>query len=123
VANNLAMLLVTYRTDAASLNRAHELTSAFASSTDANLLDTSGWVSFKRAEYVQALPLLERAAQGAPDSKEIHYHLGLVELHSGLTDRARNDLRMALTGPSRFPWSDAARAALATIKNPAGQSG
>jgi tetratricopeptide (TPR) repeat protein len=123
VANNLAMMLVTYRTDAASLNRAHELTSGFAASTDANLLDTSGWVSFKRAEYGQALPLLERAAQGAPDSKEIRYHLGLAELRSGLTDRARTDLQIALAGASRFPWSNEARAALASIKGPAGQSG
>ncbi len=40
--NNLAMLLATYRTDKASLDRAAQLASALASSTDAVYLDTPG---------------------------------------------------------------------------------
>ncbi len=55
-ANNLAMLLVTYRSDAASLTRARDLTAPFASATDGNLLDTFGWVRFKRGEQAEGSP-------------------------------------------------------------------
>ena len=43
-ANNLAMLLVTYRTDKPSLDRARALAERFASSRNPTLIDTWGWV-------------------------------------------------------------------------------
>jgi tetratricopeptide (TPR) repeat protein len=115
-ANNLAMLLVKYKTDRASLDRARDLTAGFASSNDGRLLDTNGWVHFKRSENTEALPILERAAERAPDSKEIRYHLAMAELRAGLTDRARNDLQTALSGTPNFSGSDDARAQLAALK-------
>jgi tetratricopeptide (TPR) repeat protein len=118
VANNLAMMLITYKKDPISLDRARDLTAEFASSSDGSLLDTNGWVHFKRAEYSQALPVLERAAARSPDSMEIHYHLGMAELREGLTDRARSDLQTAVAGPARFSGSDEARSALAALKAP-----
>jgi len=45
-------------------------------STDASLLDTAGWVHFRRREYREAVNLLERAADHSPDSKVIRDHLG-----------------------------------------------
>src|SRR5206468_257542 len=53
-ANNLAMLLVTYKMDQVSLDRARDLTSGFATSGNGALLDTNGWVHFKRREYRDA---------------------------------------------------------------------
>ena len=50
IAVNLAMLLVTYRTDRPSLARAKELTAPFTNSESGSLLDTSGWVRFKLGE-------------------------------------------------------------------------
>jgi Flp pilus assembly protein TadD len=120
VANNLAVLLVTYRKDAASLDRARDLTAGFASSNDGRLLDTSGWVRVKRAEYTQALPVLERAAERAPDSREIRYHLAIAELHAGQTERARSNLETALSGSANFAGADEARSTLAALKNRAG---
>jgi len=117
VANNLAMLLVTYRTDQKSLDRARDLTAGFASSSNGSLLDTAGWVHFKRAEYAQALPELEHAAQERPESAEIRYHLGMAEMRAGLADRARTDLETAVAGSQRFDGSKEARAVLATLKN------
>jgi tetratricopeptide (TPR) repeat protein len=116
LANNLAMLLVTYKKDRASLDRARDLTAGFASSTDGKLLDTNGWVHFKRGEYADALPLLGRAADRAPNSKEIRYHLGMAELHAGQTDRARSDLETAVSGSARFFGADEARTTLASLK-------
>jgi tetratricopeptide (TPR) repeat protein len=119
-ANNLAMLLVSYHSDKASLDRAGALTAGFATAGNGDLLDTAGWVQFKRGEYSQALPVLQRAAQLMPQSHEVHYHLGMAELRSGQADRARADLEAALAGSSRFFGEEDARAALATLKNRAG---
>jgi tetratricopeptide (TPR) repeat protein len=120
VANNLAMLLVTYKQDHPSLDRARDLTAAFASASDANLLDTYGWVRFKRAEYAVAVPALERAVQRAPDSRQIRYHLGMAELRSGQSGRARTDLEAALAGGAKFPGAADAKMTLASL---GGQSG
>jgi tetratricopeptide (TPR) repeat protein len=120
VANNLAMLLVSYRTDRASLDRARDLTTDFASSNNGTLLDTNGWVRFKRGEYTEALPVLDRAADRAPDSKEIRYHLGMAELHAGQTDRARANLETAVSGSAKFFGADEARVTLASLKSSAG---
>jgi tetratricopeptide (TPR) repeat protein len=79
-ANNLAMLLVTHRSDQASLDRARSLTARFDLSTNASFLDTTGWVHFKRREYQDAVSLLERAADHAPDSKVIQSHLQTARL-------------------------------------------
>jgi tetratricopeptide (TPR) repeat protein len=117
VANNLAMLLVTYRSDRVSLDRARELTRGFDSSTEAAFLDTDGWVHFKRAEYADALPPLERAAERAPDSHLIHYHLGMAELQAGRTDRARAELQTAVSGAAKFQGLDEARSALASLSS------
>jgi tetratricopeptide (TPR) repeat protein len=118
-ANDLAMLLVSYRTDQASLDRAQALTAGFANAGNADLLDTAGWVQFKRGEVAQALPVLQRAAALLPQSHEVHYHLGMAELRSGQPIRARTDLESALAGASRFPGEEDARAALASLKGQA----
>jgi tetratricopeptide (TPR) repeat protein len=118
-ANNLAMLLVSYHTDKASLDRAQALTAGFATAGNGDLLDTAGWVQFKRGEYSQALPVLQHAVELLPDSHEIHYHLGMAELRSGQIDRARRDLETALAGSSRFFGEQDARAALASLKSQA----
>ena len=120
IANNLAMLLVTYRTDRASLDRARDLTAGFSSSDDGRLLDTNGWVHFKRGEYAEALPLLERAVDKVPDSRQIRFHFAMAEMHAGQNDRARSDLETALSGAAKFTGSDEARAALASLKGRAG---
>jgi tetratricopeptide (TPR) repeat protein len=74
-ANNVAMLLVTYKNDRASLDRARSLTARFDLSNNPSLLDTTGWVHFKRGEYKDAVTLLERAADRSPDSQVIRHHL------------------------------------------------
>jgi tetratricopeptide (TPR) repeat protein len=115
-ANNLAMLLVTYKSDQPSLDRARDLTSAFVTSDNSMLLDTVGWVRFKRGEYREALPTLERAAERAPDSRVIRFHLAMTQLQLGLRDRARSNLESALNGADSFQGVDEARTALASLK-------
>jgi len=118
--NNLAMLLVNYRTDQLSLDRARDLSAPFAHSKNGALLDTLGWVTFKRGDVPQALAALEKAAAQSPDSKEIRYHLAMVQLKAGQADKARGNLEAALAGGASFAGMDDARLALARIKGRAG---
>ncbi len=110
------MLLVTYKTDRASLDRARALTAGFEGSDNALLLDTLGWVRFKRREYRDAVIVLERAADRAPDSKVIRYHLGMAQLRTGEREHARANLETALSGSGNFTGSQEARSALASLK-------
>ena len=63
--------------------------------------DTLGWVYFKKGEYPLALSLLEQALnlqqkQNAPDSPDIHYHLGLAYEKTQRPALARQHLERAL---------------------------
>jgi tetratricopeptide (TPR) repeat protein len=119
-ANNLAMLLVTYKKDQGSLDRARDLTASFVSTENGSLLDANGWVRYKRGEYDEALRVLQHAARVAPDSRVVRYHLGMVELRQGQREQARSDLEMALSGSISFAGSEDARIVLAGLKHGTG---
>ncbi len=59
---------------------------------------------------------MERAAERAPDSKVIRFHLAMTQLQLGLRDRARTNLESALNGANSFQGADEARTALASLK-------
>lgn len=120
-ASNLALLLVDHRSDPHSLDRARDLTAAFATSSDPVLLDAHGWVLYKRGETAPALVALERAAQAAPHSSMTLYHLAMAELKEGATLKARHNLEAALAGGSNFRGSTDARLVLAAL--PPGRAG
>lgn len=115
--NNLAMLLVTYRTDQASLDRARDLTAGFEHARSSALLDTLAWVRYKRGEAAEALPLLERALASAPQSRVIRYHLALAQLEVGQQEQARQNLEAALEGSPAFTGASEARILLASLKD------
>ena len=114
--NNLAMLLITYKQDQASLDRARDLSAQFATSSVAAYLDTHGWVRFKRGEFTQALPVLERAVEESPDSRIVRFHLGMALYKAGQRDQAISNLEKALAGDEKFRGADEARSVLATLK-------
>jgi tetratricopeptide (TPR) repeat protein len=119
-ANNLALLLATYRSDRQSLDQARQLTAPFASSNDGTLLDTSGWVLFKSGDLHQALPVLQRAVAKDPASGLVRYHVAMAELQAGQRARAQADLKAALAGSPSFPGASDARTALASLQHGAG---
>lgn len=75
VANNLASLLVTYRDDAASLDRAWAIARRLRDTEVPAFQDTYGWLAFRRGEPETALPYLEAAATGLPQDPIVQYHL------------------------------------------------
>jgi predicted Zn-dependent protease len=114
--NNLAMLLVTYRSDKPSLDRARSLTERFASSRNAAFIDTWGWVLYKRGEYAEALTALQKAVDKAPNAPPLLYHLAMAQLKSGARDLARTNLDRALKSGAAFTGSDEAKETLEDLK-------
>ena len=114
-ANNLAMLLVTYRKDQASLDRAKELSKHFAESGNAGLLDTYGWVLYKRGESSASVPVLSRVVAKLPNQGFARYHLGMALALAGKNAEARENLSQAVNSGQRFAGLDEAKATLDKI--------
>jgi Tfp pilus assembly protein PilF len=106
------MLLVTTRSDAASLDRAAQIAEPFSKSENPAFLDTWGWVQYKRGRYAEAVAALEAAVARAPDAQEIRYHLGMAQLKAGKSAEARKNLEAAVQGDPTYLGADEARAAL-----------
>jgi tetratricopeptide (TPR) repeat protein len=119
MANNLAILLVTYRKDRASLDRANQLSAAFSNSTNADFLDTYGWVLYKRGDATAAVVALQNALSKMPDSPVSLFHLGMAQALAGQTDAARDSLTRSLKSGKNFTGMDEARATLDKLANQA----
>jgi predicted Zn-dependent protease len=111
-ANNLAMLLATYRSDPASLDRAKELSSRFANSPNPSFLDTYGWVLFKRGDAADSVPVLTRVVEKTPNAAVARFHLGMAQSLAGDAADARDNLSRAVNSGTRFAGLDEAKATL-----------
>jgi tetratricopeptide (TPR) repeat protein len=111
-ANNLAMLLVTYKKDLVSLDRAKALSARFADSPNSAFLDTYGWVLYKRGESAAALIALQSSLAKTPDSPVLLYHLGMAEAVAGQDAAARDNLTRSLQSGKQFSGMDEAKAEL-----------
>lgn len=115
-ANNLAMLLVSYRADSNSLARAGELAGKLDKATEPSILNTRGWVKFKRGELQESLALLQQAVEKSPESPLMRYHLGMVQLKTGDRASAEKNLEAALRSGRQFLGAKEAQAALDQLK-------
>jgi tetratricopeptide (TPR) repeat protein len=111
-ANNLAMLLITYRTDPPSLDRAKQLSERFSNSSNPAYLDTYGWVLYKSGQPAAAVAALQTALSRTPDSPESLYHLGMAQVSAGQTEAARDSLSRSLKSGKSFSGMDEAKAEL-----------
>ena len=111
-ANNLVMLLITYKTDKASLDRAKQLSARFADAANPSFLDTYGWMLYKRGETAAAVAALQNVLSKTPDSPVSLYHLGMAQASAGLTDAARDNLSRSLKTGNKFFGMDEAKAEL-----------
>ncbi len=121
-ANNLAMLLVTYKKDPQSLDRARSLASRFATSNNADFLDTYGWVLYKRGDPAAAVPALQAALAKTPDSPISLYHLGMAQASAGQSEAARGSLTRSLKSGKNFSGKDEARATLENLATAGGST-
>jgi Tfp pilus assembly protein PilF len=110
--NNLAMLLVTYKTDPASLDRAKKLAARFSESANPSFLDTYGWVLYRHGEAAASVSVLERVVAKAPGAPVALYHLGMAQSQAGSSTQARENLERAVNSGMKFAGIDEARATL-----------
>lgn len=76
VANNLASLLATYRSDAESLAKAELISRRLRGQDNPAFQDTYGWIAFLTGNTYGAIAHLEPAAKGLPEDALTQYHLG-----------------------------------------------
>ncbi len=110
--NDLAWLLAERGEE---LDLALELAkSAQRSHASAEVLDTLGWVHFRRGEYAEAVDALGRAVSRAPDAPSLRYRFGLALRQAGEEKRAREMFESALAAGS-FPEAEDARRQLSRL--------
>ena len=116
IANNLAMLLVSYRRDAASLAEAEALADLLVDYREPGFIDTRGWVKYHAGKSAQAETLLQQAVDLAPGAHELHYHLAVVQMARGRRDLALRNFEMALRGNPDYFGVEEARSQLRRLQ-------
>jgi tetratricopeptide (TPR) repeat protein len=111
-ANNLASLLLDYRTDKASLERAQSLVAILRKSQIPQFKDTLGWASYHRGDYRTAVSLSEEAVAALPDKPAIRYHLAMGYIANDQPSKASEQLKKALELAPRSDLAEAIRTAL-----------
>ena len=74
--------------------------------------DTLGWVSYRRGDYINAVPLLEKAAAGLPDVALVRYHLAMCYIGLKQSAKATEQLKAALSLHPDIDLEDRIRDAL-----------
>ena len=96
VANNLASLLTTARSEPGDLERAFAIARRLNGSDVPAFRDTLGWIRHLRGQQEEAISDLEFAARGMPEVPSVAFHLGLAYAAAGRTDAARAEIERGL---------------------------
>ena len=96
VANNLASLISTYRTDEESLERAYAVARRLRGIEVPAFQDTYGWIAYRRGDLEEAIEHLEPAAAGLPGDALVQYHLAKTYLALERRDEALAQFRKAV---------------------------
>ena len=119
VANNLASLISTYRTDDESLERAYAVARRLRGTEVPAMMDTYGWIAFRRGDIDEARPYLEGAAGVLTDDPLVQYHYGMLLAAAGEREAAIAQLTRALeiAGPDdKRPQFDIARTEIERLR-------
>ncbi|MFD3190082.1 tetratricopeptide repeat protein [Sedimentitalea sp. HM32M-2] len=105
VANNLASLLATHRTDDESLQRAYAVSRRLRDSDVPAFQDTYGWITFRRGSHEASLRYLQAAAYGLADDPTVQYHLAVNLAALGRNTEALEQFRKvaAMIDPANPP--------------------
>jgi putative PEP-CTERM system TPR-repeat lipoprotein len=107
--NNLA-LLYQLEKDPRAINYAEQ---AYQVGPDnPSILDTLGWILVEQGNTVRGLPLLQKAANLAPEAAEIRYHFAFGLVKSGDKTNARKELEQLLATGKTFHRIEEAKALL-----------
>ncbi len=115
-ANNLAAMLVDYKRDQPSLEKAFALSRDFEKDAPHPLfIDTLAWVRFKMGQQEEALRLMKYAVEKSPEAPVLNYHLGIAFFRSGQSTEARRYLSKALKSAEQFQGRQEAEQVLAQM--------
>lgn len=89
VANNLASMLASYKTDKDSLDRAWIIARRLRGTTEPAFADTYGWLAQLRGSTDEAVPYLETAAKGLTTDPMVQFHLAEAYKAAGRTADAK----------------------------------
>ena len=117
VANNLASMIATYKSDDETLARAETVARRLRDTDVPAFQDTYGWIAYRRGNAADALTYLEPAAAGLPDDPLVQFHLGMAYAALDRPEDARASLTRALdiAGNSDLPQFETARETLAAL--------
>lgn len=113
-ANNLAWM---YAESGEKLDDALRLArnAAEALPESADILDTLGWVYYKNNLADVAIGPLVRSVEKEPKNADYRFHLGLVYIKAGDTERGRETLTAALDMAPEAVWAPEAKRAISGI--------
>jgi tetratricopeptide (TPR) repeat protein len=112
--NNLAWLLAEHGGNIdVALNLAQEAQEKL--SDNPQVMDTIGWVYYKKGIYKTAERYLKECAERDRGNAVFQYQLGMIEWKLGNRDGARTSLRNALSLDPNLADAASARAALAQL--------
>jgi tetratricopeptide (TPR) repeat protein len=116
-ANNLAWM---YAESGENLDRALQLaqTAATSSPDQPEVMDTLGWVYYKKNLPDLAIRQFSRCVEKEPSNGAYHHHLALAQLQAGQTEQARQSLQRALKTSSNPTTTAEIRQALASLPEP-----
>jgi predicted Zn-dependent protease len=120
IANNLASLITTHRSDPESLERGYAIARRLRGLEVPAFQDTYGWIAYRRGDFAEALSHLEPAAAGLPNDPLVQFHLGMTYAALKRPEEAAAALRraLAIAGDSPLPQFQLARETLATLGVP-----
>ena len=119
VANNLASLLSSVRTDEESLRRASVIARRLRGTEFPPFQDTYGWIAYRMGNYEEALRYLMPAANALSEDALVQAHLGIALAAAQRRSEAEEALTRALelAGDDPRPAFDTARATLEQLQN------
>ena len=111
--NNLANILIDYKSDDASLKKAFEISREFKNSEVPQLQDTHAWAAIKAGGDIDAaISTLKRILRKDEKTPEYNYHLGEAYFKKGGTTQATHYLKQAV----KYGESDSLIIALAKAR-------
>ena len=116
-ANRLAFLMADRATSLETLDQALAYASAAyrAKPDQAAIIDTLGWIHYKKGETQKALALYKQLIAAVPDDPVVNYHMGVILEKTGDIDAARTHLETATRGDRSFVGREHAEAMLKSM--------
>ena len=114
-ANNLAWLLAEH---GGNIDVALSLaqTAKEKMPKDSSVMDTLGWIYYKKGLYRSAIVELEQSHEKMETNPVILYHLGMAYLRNNQKEEAKAALEKALELDKKFPGYKEAQQALAELR-------